>query len=417
MADRGNRFVTFDRRSSAMIDKLSMHPGVTGTMHQELHGAMDSTQPSATGRAAESTLAALVERVRGETGVVPAHLIELQRVAREHDCLIGIRPVDRFATDLIESGHPTKGFHIKGKSANWGPQAAFICVDQRFSKLEDKPDRIEKFDRQVQSCIAEGYAKRVPLTLSKARFDKLLDEGLIDRIKRDGNGMPATFEAKAPSGAIYSFEATHVHSAGEDRYAIAHRGEPIEVLAPPKDGAKPLTADYDLLLIGPRFDDLGPQDNLPVPDVSHEVFKARLEGYKNGIPDALRSPYQQPSEFYRKEDTEIGNASSRVREMIPIINAALVGDGEAVVHHSTDSGSPAADPDANYPATFALPQKIGCFDEICIVHDKHELAELIGGAKQAGYHVPLNPLWEKEVTSVRRESFRVAREQLSANLR
>ncbi|AOI39204.1 adenylate cyclase [Burkholderia oklahomensis EO147] len=416
MADRGDGFMKIDRRSSTMIGKLSTHPGVTGAMHQELHGATDTTRPSATRRAADPGLATLVERVRGETGVVPAHLIELQRVAREHDCLIGIRPVDRFATDLIESGHPTKDFHIKGKSANWGPQAAFICVDQRFSKLEDKPERIGKFDRQVQSCIAEGHAKRVPLMLSKARFDKLLDEGVIDEVKRDGNGMSMTFEAKAPSGAVYAFEATHVHVAGEDTYAIAHRGEPIEVLAPPRDGAKPLTADYDLFLIGPRFDDLGPQDNLPVPDVSHDVFKARLDGYKNGVPDALRSPYEQPAEFYRKADAEIGNVSSRMRDMIPAINAALVGDGEAVVHHSPDSASAVADPGANYPATFALPQKIGRFDEICIIHDKRELAELIGSAKQAGYHVPLNPLWEKEVTSVRRESFLVAREQLSANL-
>lgn len=397
-----------------MIGKLSVsvHP-----VPQNLRDATDPAGPSANGGTAESTLGMLCARVQGETGVVPAHLVKLQRVAGEHNCLIGIRPVDRFATDLIESGYPTKGFHIKGKSANWGPQAAFICVNQQFSKLEDKPDRIEKFNRQVQSCIAEGHAKSVPLMLSQARLEKLLDEGLIDKVQFGRNRVPIMFEARAPSGMVYEFEAAHAYSAGEDMYKITHGGTQIEVLAPPRDDAKPLTADYDLFLIGPHITDLGPQDNLPVPDVSHAVFKARLDKYKNGIPSALRSAYEQSGEFYRKEDEEIGNASLRVRNMIPLINTALVGDGEAVVHHNTDSASPATDPGANYPATFFLPQKIDRFDEICIIHDERELAELIGSAKNAGYHVQINPMWEKEVASVQRESFLTARGYFSANTR
>lgn len=64
--------------------------------------------------------AALVEKVKFHTGIVPRHLLALQDVAREYNCIIGIRPVDAIAAQLIDEGYPTKGFLIKGKSANWG---------------------------------------------------------------------------------------------------------------------------------------------------------------------------------------------------------------------------------------------------------------------------------------------------------
>ncbi|WP_244110164.1 CyaA/EF/ExoY family adenylyl cyclase toxin [Burkholderia ambifaria] len=363
-----------------------------------------------------SRLQAMVERVKSETGIVPSHLIKLQHAAEEHRCLIGIRPVEPIATSLIESGHPTKGFHIKGKSANWGPQAAFICVDQRWSKLENNAERIKKFNGQVESCLRDQYAKKVPLAVSGARLDELLGMGMIDRIKYDAQRNPIAFEAKAPSGKIYSFEAKPLAAGDGMRYEITHEGRPIEVLAPPKPDAKPFTADYDLLVIAPRMEALGPEDNVPVSDVAHSVFKARVDRYTNPVPEPLQAAYDDPAVFYGKADKEIGPAPPRIRAMIPILNQALVGDGEPVIHHGADATNPVTDPPANYPAMFALPERIGCFDEICIVHDAAELAELVASAKKQGFHVPLNPLWEPDVTSVRRESYMQAREMLMSRL-
>lgn len=99
--------------------------------------------------------------------------------------------------------------------------------------------------------------------------------------------------------------------------------------------------------------------------------------------------------------------------MIGLINQKLVGEGERVVHHNADSGSPATEVAANYPTTFFLPAKLGRFDEISIIHDSREMAELIKTAKDSGYHVPLNPLWEKEVTNVRRSAFTQAKNSLA----
>ncbi len=374
----------------------------------ELHLPVVSKTPG-------TDLPQLVSQIKDKTGIAPAHLIPLQKVSSENNCIIGVRPVDKLATALIEAGHPTKGFHIKGKSASWGPQAGFICVEQRFSKLENaSPERIAKFNLQTQACITEGHAAAVPLEVSQSRLHDLFAQGLIDKLSPESASGVSHLRASGPGGECYEFEARRLSGSGEARYQISHQGVPLQVLAPHAE-ARPFTADYDLLLIAPHVSELGPEDNLQVPDVSHQVFRQRLENYRT-LPEhqALRGDYDNPASFYRKSDEEIGNASERARRMIGVLNQALVGDGEKVVHHATDSANPVTDPESNYPATFALPHKIGRFESLCVIENKDDLAELVLQAKNAGYHVPLNPLWEKEVLGVRSDRFTAAKLTLEA---
>ncbi|MRT57782.1 adenylate cyclase [Enterobacteriaceae bacterium RIT693] len=393
---------------SLKVIKMKVESTPAAYRHAGLHLPAKNNVPG-------TSLQLLVWQIKDKTGIVPAHLIPLQRVASEHNCIIGIRPVDKLATALIEAGHPTKGFHIKGKSASWGPQAGFICVEQRFSKLENaSPERIAKFNLQTQACIAEGHAAAVPLEVSQSRLHALFEQGLIDKLSPENPRGVSHLRASGPGGERYAFEALRLPGNGEARYLISHRGAPLEVLAPHAE-ARSFTADYDLMVIAPHVSDLGPEDNLQVPDVSHQVFRQRLENYRT-LPEhaALRQDYDDPASFYRKSDGEIGNASERARRMIGVLNQALVGDGEKVVHHATDSANPVTDPESNYPATFALPCKIGRFEPLCIIENKDDLAELVMQAKNAGYHVPLNPLWEKEVLGVRSDRFTAAKLTLEA---
>jgi hypothetical protein len=393
---------------SLKVIKMKVESTPAAYRHAGLHLPAKNNVPG-------TSLQLLVWQIKDKTGIVPAHLIPLQRVASEHNCIIGIRPVDKLATALIEAGHPTKGFHIKGKSASWGPQAGFICVEQRFSKLENaSPERIAKFNLQTQACIAEGHAAAVPLEVSQSRLHALFEQGLIDKLSPENPRGVSHLRASGPGGERYAFEALRLPGNGEARYLISHRGAPLEVLAPHAE-ARSFTADYDLMVIAPHVSDLGPEDNLQVPDVSHQVFRQRLENYRT-LPEhaALRQDYDDPASFYRKSDGEIGNASERARRMIGVLNQALVGDGEKVVHHATDSANPVTDPESNYPATFALPCKIGHFEPLCIIENKDDLAELVMQAKNAGYHVPLNPLWEKEVLGVRSDRFTAAKLTLEA---
>ncbi|WP_097304472.1 anthrax toxin-like adenylyl cyclase domain-containing protein [Pseudomonas chlororaphis] len=390
------------------------HIQPSGASLASLNQAIEGQMAPGSAKNSVSDLLQVMEKVQHRTGIVASHLAPLQSVAKEHNCIIGIRPVETVATGLIEEGHPTKDFHIKGKSANWGPQAGMICVDQAFSKLEgclaSDPGRIDKFNGQTRQCIEEGHAVAIPLVISRERMGTLLAADLItDMQAADAEGC-IRFSAKAPGGGLYTFAA--VPGAVEGLYQISQQGQPLEVLAK-APGGKALTADYDLHLIGPHISDLGPQDNLPVPDVAHDVFKARIDGYSARTADSrprnlaqeLRQDYASAGSFYSKEDPDIGNATSRIAEMIPVINTALVGVGERVVHHNADSGSPASDNASNYPATFFLPARLGAFDEICVIENSRQMAELILQAKNSGYHIPMNPLWEPEVTSVRRADF------------
>ncbi|WP_227318083.1 CyaA/EF/ExoY family adenylyl cyclase toxin [Cedecea davisae] len=368
-------------------------------------------------RPGRNALEQQVAQITAKTGIVPAHLLPLQRVASEYNCIIGIRPVDKLATDLIAAGHPTKGFHIKGKSASWGPQAGVICVDQRFSKLErDAGERIAKFNQQTQSCIREGYAAAVPLDVSQSRLQSLFQSGMLGQFSAEDAKGVCRVRSSGPSGEHYEFEAQRLPGRGEARYRILHKGVPLEVLAPHSQ-ARAFTADYDLMLIAPHVRDLGREDNLQVPDVSHQIFRQRLESYsKLPLHPELRRDYEDAASFYRKSDEEMGNSSQRVRHMVGVINQALVGKGEPVVHHATDSANPVTDPESNYPATFALPGRIGRFNALCVIENKDELAELVMQAKNAGYHVPLNPLWEKEVLRARSPRFDDARAKVEAAL-
>lgn len=367
---------------------------------------------------ADNQMQKLADSIQDRTGIVPEHLLPLQRLASDINCIISFRPVDNLATELIHSGHPTKGFHIKGKSASWGPQAGFICEEQRFSKLEAaSAERLEKFNRQVKQCITEKHAVTVELTLSKERLNTLLQQGVIDDLSLEDPAGKCTFKALAPSGKHYVFEAKKISGSDEETYLIFNENKPILVLAP-ETNAKAFTADYDLLIIAPHISDFGSKDNLPVPDVSHKIFHNRISSYHNKLAEnhKLMQDYSNPSSFYARESIDIGNASERVRILIDVINTALVGGGERVVHHNMDSSSPATDLASNYPATFALPIKIGRFDKLCIINSNDELKELIYEAKKLGYCIKMNPLWEEDMGKINSSAFEDARNKLMLKL-
>ncbi|MGZ9711176.1 anthrax toxin-like adenylyl cyclase domain-containing protein [Glaciimonas sp. GNP009] len=372
----------------------------------------------------EKSIKDVIDHVSSQTGIVTAHLAPLQKLAQDYNCIIGFRPVDPLATELIENGHPTKRFCDKGKSASWGPQAGMICVNQRYSKLENaSEEKIAKFNKYAQSSIQNGDVIAIPLSISPKRLNSLLKLGVITNLSLENAQGIVTFSAKAPSNHVFQCEASRQIQNDQDRYVITFQGAPIEVLAPKIDQQSPmearaLTADYDLFLIGPHLGDVGAQDNLPVPDIAPIVLRNKVDAYQRMHSKEMVGPYNLNAElveaygsenkFSEKEDKNIGNATQRIRDMIPVINHALVGDGEKVVHHSADSGSPATDPSSNYPATFFLPIKIGPFEVMSIINNSQELATLVQEAKDGGYHMPLNPLWEKEVSEVRRSSYQEA---------
>lgn len=336
--------------------------------------------------------------VAARSGISPLHQSRLQRLAARLGVAFAFRPVEPVAMGLIAAGHPTKNFHIKGKSASWGPQAGLICCDQRFSKLVNRGvARIREFTARVARCIATGHACAVPLTVTRERLDALRQIGVLDAL-HPGTGGALTVVATAPGGTVYRFLAER---QPDGRYRISHDGTVLQVLAP-HPGALPLTADYDLLLLAVPLAELGPQDNLPVGPVSYDCFRP-------GNNAVLRARYPDAGAFYAREDPDLGNASQRIRRLIPLFNQALgCAPGAELVHHNADSGSPSTDLSANFPASFFLPRSLGRYPTVGVIESVQAFADWVLTVKDAGFHVPLNPLWAG-IAGLRRSGFVAAR--------
>ncbi len=342
------------------------------------------------------------------SGLVPRHMADLQRVATENQCIFAFRPVDPLSTQLIAEGHPTKNFHIKGKSASWGPMAGFIPVDQHFSKLEGSdPDKLIKFNQKTQECLEKNHAIPGHLTISAERLQYLVSTGLIDVHGSQNNKI---LYAKGPSGQEYQFNAEF--DMNGNVLNVLHQGKHIEVLCDPETGI-PYTADYDLLCTAPSMAHYGAQDKLPVLDVAYAQYLERFSQYKHQV-----SPPLQKEAFYASMDKDKGNITQRENELIKKLNQAMgCKPGREVVHHCQDAANPTTNPDSNYPVTFFLPQPLDWIPEtVLMATNEDALACMIKAVKEGGFYIPVNPLWNEKLTSIRHPSFEQACNSLNEEL-
>ncbi|HHQ4615243.1 anthrax toxin-like adenylyl cyclase domain-containing protein [Aeromonas veronii] len=319
-------------------------------------------------------------------GIPPEHALRMQAVAKEKDTVFGIRPVEGMVTTLIEEGYPTKGFSVKGKSANWGPQAGFICVDQLLSKRENRDAaEIDKLNQAVAKGMKSGAYTQADLRISHQRIGELIqDFGL----KGEGVGPVRLLRAEGPSGTPYEFVA---RQEDDVLYRISRQGEQqaIQVLANPECGL-PMTADYDLFLVAPPLEEYGNggRDARPNTAVKYQPLP--------------NDPHTMAS-FYDREDTTRGNITSRTLQLVDTLNGTLGrGEHREMFHHSDDAGSPVSSMGDNFPATFYLPRamehrngnEVVRFDEVCVVPDQQSFSLLVECIKGNGYHFNAHPDWQ-----------------------
>ena len=142
------------------------------------------------------------------SGIVPNHKQALLETASENNCIVMVRPVNKLSTDLIAEGYATKDLHVKGKSSDWGPQAGFICCDQKFSKLaKKKPQDVSKFNGKVKESLAGNFAKQVPLLISEDRFKSLTKAKMLHVISQK-NGVFHVTNNGAPHQAFILYPNT-----------------------------------------------------------------------------------------------------------------------------------------------------------------------------------------------------------------
>ncbi|MEY1423979.1 CyaA/EF/ExoY family adenylyl cyclase toxin [Morganella morganii] len=343
------------------------------------------------------------QAVISQTGIAAEHLAPLQTLAEEQQLVISFRPVEAAATGLISAGYPTKNFNIKGKSANWGPMAGFIPLDQFYSKLCGEKHKTELMNKKVAECLRNGHATANILQITGSRISELVDMGLLTRHPPDRNGS-ITLEGKSPHGHPHLFTA---RPASDNTYAIYVQKDntPLQVLCSPQLN-KPLTADYDLMIVAPRTEDFGSQDIPHNPDIDAEIYIGKR-------PYLLRDGTTIEDirqELRSREDVHIGNETTRIIALIPKINAALrLDDGCDVVHHATEVTNPGTDMNTNFPVTFFLPEPLGGLPQMLLAEDIEGLRTVIHTLECNGFMVPHNPLWSEDIPSLRRESFEATR--------
>lgn len=268
--------------------------------------------------------------VRGEeairwSGLVPDHARAFGRVADAQDVIIMVRPVNHDSTPLIAAGAATKGMAVKGKSATWGPQAGFICEEQRFSKLwriyADDPGtrakKIIKFNKQTQEMldharypasgprkdlIGRPFAVRRPLELPiknptyavmivKRDPKKKADSEKDIFLKRKSDGVLfSPWNADVNGQVAYDPSRDPVPAKIDD--ALAAKLIPMIVMADGlsrKDPPPYLTADYDLLAIGWKEPSLGSGTPAEVQSLdAHELFGV-ITSRQRGLLNALNA--------------------------------------------------------------------------------------------------------------------------------
>ncbi|PHM45715.1 type III secretion system effector ExoY, adenylate cyclase [Xenorhabdus mauleonii] len=346
----------------------------------------------------EETSQSPEELVKGLTGFLGgidySHVIKLQRYAAINNCIVGIRPVESLAGSLIRDGYPTKSLDIKGKSSNWGPQAGFICENQLFSKLEGTSGlEIEYFNQKVQDCINARYATSIPLKITRGRLQELMGERLIMRNSNSPNSND--YISKRPSGNEYSFKLVPVDSnkKQEEQYLkVLYKNKPIKVLAP-NEQSKPLTADYDLLLIGVHIADYGVNDRIIKHDKNAGIYPSYCD-------NNMKNQEKQP---------DMGVVTRRIIKIINEINVLIAGNNPNLIHHGADTENPYTDPATNYPAIFVLPKNIAPFNMVCVIQNDDELFHLIQKMRDEHYYTNVNPSWPSRFAKIRNQTYTDAR--------
>ena len=206
-----------------------------------------------------------LERVAGDKryGMPMKHMEALILAAQGTNTAIGVRPVSPYAKYFIEQGYPTKSFVIKNKSANLGIAAGLIPISPKYGR--DPPEKYADHDSKiVKAKHADVELQEVPLTLSKKRLSDVIeffpDNLATTPLMRPDPGNPEAtpivvgYEISWEKGK----EKITVRAMANDSegYDIKDEdGMPLYVLG---KGGKPITADYDLLVTCPHYQELDP---------------------------------------------------------------------------------------------------------------------------------------------------------------
>jgi hypothetical protein len=242
-----------------------------------------------------------------QNGMTLHDMLATNLVADRLGEVIIFRSTGPWAKRWLKRKYPSKNFHVKGKSSDWGPHAGLVPYDGVYSKVGYDEAKAKKGTAANDDGLHSKFAGKQVLVLD---MDQILEQ-LNDRegspkraaiefkheipnsndflliAKRSGDGKQVAFRA-FQRGTMYEirvYPQFGVVAASPHRILDADpqgkRAVPLEVMTSNEVGAgKPMTGDYDLLAVCPAWAQYG---SLAARDIVKPGIELTGGGLRKGL--------------------------------------------------------------------------------------------------------------------------------------
>lgn len=326
----------------------------------------------------------------GRFGMPRLHMQAIMQTAEYSNIVIGIRPVSKFALSFIENGCPTKPFAVKNKSANMGIAAGLIVINPEYCQAPEL--EYQKYKNQLADAFeSDADLKPITLNISKKRISELkkyFGDALVIQ-QKNINTLLISWQKKGKTIQVIA------KKINDNDYSLFDQTDsPLQVLGKTivthRDASctKPITSDYDLLVICPTYNDHKP-------------------GGKDKTPFCTQCPIQDTRSMIQSiEDAKGGNWSERTREVATLINENIAnldvmrkGINLEIIQHNNEFHNPfASDLIHNLPCLIALPRAMDLSSithsfeannqTIVLIETKKELQKLCEIVRHNKYYWP-----------------------------
>lgn len=384
-----------------------------------------------------------------DQGMTPADMRATVDVCKARNEVIMFRSTGAWSRPLIAAGHPTKPFHVKGKSADWGPQAGFVPHDSEYSKAVLQKD-VDKGRAENAKSINGNYARPVPLYITEWHIQENLLPALgindlppILRMseprpgvryffcrKTDDNGdyTPTQYvmmgkQTSSGTWEIFAMPPEAGTARANTLFLMESKAVPLTVMATPGSDL-PITGDYDLFAVCPSWNAYGAMDQkmdrtLDDPHTNNSnrrTFGRAMMVTMPGTADfAARNravvDLQRLRDARTAEDEHRGNLTPRIAAALADLRAKMGppstnspkayepskyrGVNFPRVHHNAESGRPFAPGAADgFPVTTFHPGPIGPYTfHNATITTENELRDYFMILYASGYYPPRNRAW------------------------
>jgi hypothetical protein len=213
--------------------------------------------------------------MQAENGMTLQDMQACCQVATRLNEVIIFRSTGPWSLRWLEKNYPTKNFHVKGKSSDWGPMAGFVPYLGKYSKVGGNAEKEKVGTAYNDDGLKHKYAQKTQLCLTLAELQiqrSTVSNGrtALTEMQQVENSPDYYLVAlRSSDRAKFAFRAAY-DAAGFYRISVYpkylplkglayEKPTPLEVMTSSEVGAnnRPMTGDYDLMSVCPAWSNYG----------------------------------------------------------------------------------------------------------------------------------------------------------------